>query len=215
MKLSGVSVISTSGRGTATDSSGHYSIKVRDNDSISFSYLNKATIKYPVAFIPNREGFDIALHVPVSELKTVTVIPKNYRRDSIENREAYAKIFDFRKPGLKFSTPNYDDGIGAGIDLDELINVFRFKRTRRIMAFQRRLMAEEEDKFVDHRFSRSIVIKLTGLRGAVLDTFMIRYRPSVEFTRDASDYDFLEYIRLAAQEYRHGSEFRNPAKKEE
>jgi hypothetical protein len=207
--------LSTSGRGTATDANGRYSLTVNESDSIYFSYLNKGTIRYAVKDIPNRDAFEIALHVPVSELKTVTVIPKNYRLDSLENRQAYAKVFDFQKPGLKLTTPNYTDGMGVGVDLDELINVFRFKRTRRIQSFQRRLLQEEQDKFVDHRFNRTIVKKLTGLGGTALDTFMIRYRPSVDFTREASEYDFLAYIRLAGSVYTKYYLKREPARKQD
>ena len=44
--LEAVSVMSTSGRGTVTDSNGNYSIVVNEKDSISFSYLGKPTMKF-------------------------------------------------------------------------------------------------------------------------------------------------------------------------
>jgi hypothetical protein len=120
--------------------------------------------------------------------------------DSLKNRQDYARIFDFKKPGFAITSPG--SGLGAGVDLDELINVFRVQRTRRILAFQRRLVEEEQDKFVDHRFSRYIVKKVTHLNNEGLDTFMIRYRPSYEFCKRATDYDFLDYIKLAYQQYK-------------
>src|SRR5438046_1416455 len=43
-----VSVLSTSGKGTVTNTEGHYEIEVTERDSIWFSYLNKPTIKFPV-----------------------------------------------------------------------------------------------------------------------------------------------------------------------
>jgi hypothetical protein len=198
--LDGVSVLSTSGRGTATDSNGNYTITVNPDDSIYFSYLGQATMRYPVKSLNFYNGFDIALHVDPTELKEVKVMPRSYRNDSIQNRKDYAKIFNFKKPGFKLNGPS-PDGAGVGIDLDELINVFRFARTKRIQAFQRRLEDEEHDKFVDHRFNRSIVLKVTHLEGDALDSFMVRYRPSYEFCQKSTDYDLLDYIKLAFSEY--------------
>ena len=198
--LDGVSVISTSGRGTATDSNGNYSIVVNLDDSIYFSYLGQSTMSYPVRSIPYNTGFDIALHVDPTTLKEVKVMPRSYHTDSIQNRKDYAKIFNFKKPGFKIAGPS-PDGAGAGIDLDELINMFRVGRTHRIQAFQRRLEEEEKDKYIDHRFNRSIVLKVTHLQGDELDSFMIRYRPSYEFCQKATDYDLLDYVKLAFREY--------------
>lgn len=199
--LEAVSVICTSGKGTTTDSNGNYAITVRPDDSIYFSYLGRSTAKYPVSTINTLSGFDIALHVDPLELKEVRVMPQNYRMDSLRNRQDYAKVFDFKKPGFKLSSPS--EGAGVGVDLDELINMFRFNRTRRILSFQRRLEDEEHEKFVDHRFSRYIVKKITHLNDDdQLDSFMVRYRPSYLFCEVASDYDFFDYIKLAYQQYK-------------
>jgi hypothetical protein len=199
--LDAVSVICTSGRGTTTDSNGNYTITVNPDDSIYFSYLGRATAKYPVTGINTFTNFDIALHVDPLELKEIRVMPPNYHMDSVQNRRDYAKTFDFRKPGFKLTSPE-SGGLGVGVDLDELINVFRFNRTRRILAFQHRLEDEERDKFIDHRFSHYIVKKVTRLNNEELDSFMVRFRPSYDFCRFASDYDFLDYIKLAYQQYR-------------
>src|ERR1700712_1182012 len=96
--LQSVSVTSTSGRGTVTDSSGNYSITLNENDSISFSYLGRQTVKYPVKMINAYNNFDIALHVEPTELKTVRVAPRDYHMDSLQNRQDYAKYFDYKKP---------------------------------------------------------------------------------------------------------------------
>jgi hypothetical protein len=192
--------MSTSGKGTATDSNGNYSIMVRPEDSIYFSYLGRSTMKFPVSGINTFSNFDVALHVDPLELKEVRVMPRNYHMDSLQNRKDYARAFDFNKPGFKLTSPS--SGSGVGVDLDELINVFRFNRTRRMLAFQRRLEEEEQEKFIEHRFSRLIVKKITHLNNADLDTFMLKYRPSYEFTKLATDYDFYDYIKLAYQQYR-------------
>jgi hypothetical protein len=62
-------------------------------------------------------------------------------------------------------------------------------------AFQKRLEEEEKDKFVDHRFSRAIVRRITGLDAPALDTFMVQYRPTQEFIQSCeTQYEFYHYI---------------------
>jgi len=58
--LEAVSVVSTSGKGVVTDSSGNYAITVKEGDSISFSYLGRFTMKYPVNMISIYNNFDVA-----------------------------------------------------------------------------------------------------------------------------------------------------------
>ena len=197
--LRGVSVQSTAGRGTITDSTGTYSITVYESDSIFFSYLGKTTDTFPVKNINTFSNFDIALHVAPTVLRTVQVAPKNYHMDSLQNRQDYAKYFDYKKP--KFKLSDGTSGTGVGFDLDEIINMFRFDRNRRLAQFQKRLISDEHDKFVDHRFNKALVKRITHMNSPELDSFMVKYKPSYNFAKTASDYDFDEYIKLAAKEY--------------
>lgn len=198
--LEAVSVLSTSGRGTITNAEGYYEIAVSERDSIWFSYLNKPTIKFPVIKIANPMGFDISLHVSIPTLKEVKLRPKNYKQDSIQNRIDYAKIFNYEKPKLKPSII----GSGVGFDLDEIINMFRFRRNRSMASFQKRLLLEEQDKFIDHRFNKALVRRLTLLESPALDSFMRLYRPSYTFTKMAGDYEFQYYIKTAFLRFRQG-----------
>jgi hypothetical protein len=201
--LEAVSVLSNSGNGTITDSRGNYTIRVNETDSIWFSYLNKPTMKFAVNSIVNFEHFDISLHVPSVMLKEVMVRPRDYRFDSIQNRTDYAKAFNFRKPGLKISSmPAGSGGAGVGLDLDELINVFRFRRNKSMLGFQRRLIEEEQDKFIDRRFTKSIVREITLLTGQELITFMKLIRPDYEFTQNSTDYQFYDYIKKSYLKYK-------------
>ncbi len=197
-----VTVLSTAGKGTITDVNGEYEIEVGEKDSIWFSYLNKPTVKFPVLKILNPLKFDISLQVNVPVLREVKIRQRNYKQDSIQNREDYAKIFNYRKPGLRPVTPQY--GAGAGFDVNEIINAFRFKRNRSIQSFQKRLVAQEQEKFVDHRFNKGLVRRLSGLTDNALDSFMMIYRPSYEYAMLAGDYDFQLYIKESAERFKKG-----------
>lgn len=191
--LEAVSVMSTSGKGTITDANGFYFIDLDIKDSLWFSYQGKPTIKFPVKKISYPAQFDLALKIPVTIMPEVKIKPRDYRQDSLQNRIDYAKGFDFRRPNVESMTSIGPQG--AGVDINELIRLFQFRRNKSMMRFQERLLQQERDAFVDHRFNKALVRRLTGLSGELLDLFMSLYRPSYEFTKYTSDYDFQLYIR--------------------
>ena len=194
-----VSVLTSSGRGAVTDIFGNYEIEVKETDSVWFSYLNKPTIKYAVARIFDASHFDIALHVNIPILKEVIVRPRDYKRDSIQNRIDYAKAFDWEKPKL---SPSINSDGAVGFDLEEIIRMFQFRRNKSAAKFRDRLLEEEREKFVDHRFNKALVLRLTGLVGADRDSFMLVCRPSYEMCLFTSDYDFQFYIRKCYEAYK-------------
>jgi hypothetical protein len=201
--VEGVQVINTGGKIAFTDSVGHYSIVAKKGDSLYFVYNNKPTQKFAVAGIPNPEQFDISIHLNIASkftvLKEVIVYAKNYKNDSLENRQNYAEVFSFQKEGIGTSIA---PGGGVGLDANALINMFRFKRNKRLKAFQLRLEAEEQEKYVNYRFSKTFVRRITQLQGAALDTFLIWYRPSYEFASTSSLIDFNQYVLNASYHYK-------------
>ena len=199
-------------RELSTNADGEYEIEVGEKDSIWFSYLNKPTVKFPVLKIVTPLTFDISLQVNVPVLKEVKIRPRNYRQDSMQNREDYAKIFNYKKPGLSVVTPQY--GVGAGFDLNEIINVFRFRRNRNMRSFQDRLLAQEQEKFIDHRFNKALVRRLTQLTGNELDSFMVIFRPPYLFAVMTNEYDFQLYIKECFERFKKGLP-PNPIWKEE
>ncbi|MEP6584907.1 MAG: hypothetical protein ABJA90_11610 [Ginsengibacter sp.] len=191
----GVNVSSTSGLATTTDSLGGYHIRASKADSISFIYKGKSTIKFPVESIGNYNSFDISLRIRTNDkyklLKGVTVYADTYRRDSIENRMSYAKIFNLENPTIR---SNYEPGGAAGLDLDQLIGMFQFRKNKQTMAFQRRLVEDEQDRYIDYRFSSKVIKRITGLSGDTLTRYKKIYRPSYIFVITSTLPDFYEYI---------------------
>ena len=186
--MPGVSVLSSSGVGTMTDSAGHYRVVLPPNDSIYFSYLGRHTAKIPVKRVARGYPLDMSLAVRVDSLPLVVVRPKAYRYDSAENRDEYRKVFEYQ--------PDYvvgGENGGIGFNLDMLFNA---KKNRQMLALQRRLIEEEQDKYVSYRFNRTLVKRITGLQRPALDTFMRLYRPSYQFIKNCeNDYEFYKYIK--------------------
>jgi hypothetical protein len=196
-----VTVQSTGGQMAMTDSTGAYSISVAERDSVWFSYLGKPTPRYPVLKIANVLQFDIALHLKPDVMREVKIKTRNYKEDSAQNRRDYAKAFNFQKPSLGTMTSVTSSGVG--FDVQEIIRMFQFRKNKSMERFKERLEQEERDKFIDRRFSKGLVKRLTGVeKEEELGDFMRRYRPTFDFTAGTSDYDFQYFIKIAFQEYK-------------
>lgn len=197
-----VRVVSTGGMFSITDSLGKYSIMANENDSLIFYYNNKPTQKFAVKTIFDPSRFNISLHVNARGkyhvLNEVVIFSKSYKEDSLENRQNYASVYDYKKPGLSTSIA---PGGGVGADLNELINVFRFKRNKRLRAFQHRLEEQEQEKYINYRFNKIFVKRITGLEGNLLDTFLVWYRPTYEFARNSNELIFNQYILSAYYQF--------------
>lgn len=187
-----VSVLGTNGRGTVTDSMGRYALWVRETDSVFFSYQNKVSGKYPVAGIQDPSQFSYALHIQTKALAPVTIYGRNYRTDSLQNRMDYAKYFNWSKPN-PFKNINISNG-AVGMDPNDIINLFRFRRNRQLAQLQARLIREEQDKYVDFRFNRNFVKKVTGLNDPALKKFMFKYRPPYDFVAIVNELELGYYI---------------------
>lgn len=181
-----VSVLTTSGKGTQTDSVGHYTLRLKAGDSVYFSYLGKETQRFVVKDQPTFP-LNISLAVTIDSLPLVIVRPKLYRYDSLENRDEYRKVFEYE--------PQYLAGNGLNLDM-----LFNAKKNRQMLALQQRLIEQEHDRYVDHRFNKTLVKRITGLQGNLLDTFMRMYRPTYEYIQGCeNDYEFYKYIKDCGQ----------------
>lgn len=194
--IESVSVYSSNNH-TFTDSLGRYLITVQSNDSLWFSLFGKNTQKFALDTIEDATNFNIMIHVTGFDLPEVTVRNNNYRYDSILNRQDYAKYFNYQKPGIRLSnSPSFlgSPGLSVGFDLNEIINIFRFKRNRNLQFLQNRLISQEQEKYVNYRFTKRFVQKLTRLEGQDLLDFMEYCRPSYTTLGLLNDLELGYYI---------------------
>lgn len=205
--IESVLVYSSSNR-SITDSLGHYQILVKAKDSIWFSLFGKHTQKYTIDTIEDLHHFNIMIHVTGYDLPEVRVRNSYYKLDSIQNRSEYAKFFNYSAPGLKLSNnqnllgPN---GLTIGFDLDEIINMFRIKRNRNLQFLQNRLISQEQEKYINYRFTKRFVQKLTHLEGAELEKFMEYCTPDYAVLALLNDLELGLYIEKRYANYKKGS----------
>jgi hypothetical protein len=137
------------------------------------------------------------IHVMGYDLPEVRVRNSNYRFDSIQNRNDYAKFFNYQAPGIKLSNNQQlfgPAGMTIGFDLNELVNMFRFHRNRNLQFLQNRLLAQEQEKYVNSRFTKRFVQKLTRLEGDALIKFMNYSRPTYEMLGLLNELELGVYI---------------------
>jgi len=196
-----VKVTSKKGLITYTDSIGRYGMSIDKQDSISFTYKGKSTSFFPVSTIRYPAGFDIALQVTVQDryqtLKEVVVIAKSYRQDSAENRERYNKIFNFENSGLQLTS-------SGNLDPNSLIGIFKFRKNKTMRSFRNRLIEEEQQKFINSRFTKGLVRQITALPEKDIERFMLLWRPPYELVAFSEEYQFHQYILDASKYFRSG-----------
>ena len=199
------SVLVQSGKTIAfTDSLGRYQINVQKRDSISFSLFGKSTQKFPIDTIEDLQHFNVMIHVVGYDLPEVKVRNSNYRLDSIQNRIFNAKFFNYTPPGIKFTAPlnPVPGSLTIGLDLDEIINAFRFKRNRNLQFLQNRLISQERESYVNYRFTKVFVQKITHLEGESLARFMEFSRPNYETLILFNDLELGYYIEQRLKAYK-------------
>jgi hypothetical protein len=198
-------VVNSSFGKTITDSIGRYTITAKYKDSLWFSLFGKNSQKFPIDTVTDPHNFNVMIHVAGYDLPEVKVRNSYYRLDSIQNRMDYAKYFNYQAPSLKLSNNQQlfgPAGLTVGLDLDEIINMFRFHRNRNLQYLQNRLVTQEHDKYIDYRYTKRFVQKLTHLEGDNLVKFMSYARPTYELLGVLNELELGLYIERKYQEYK-------------
>jgi hypothetical protein len=190
--LVGVNVVNLNGRRyTSSDTAGLYTISASPRDTIIFSSAGYLPDTAYVASYMLSESYLVALSPNIAALQSVDVLEMGkYREDSIKRREEYGWLLNAKHPVKLMNEKRAADG--PGFSFSPL--GFFSNREKQKRHLKKRLKQEEEDYYVDYKFSSSRVSLLTGLKGDSLRIFMIRCRPSYAFCRNASNQDMFLYI---------------------
>jgi hypothetical protein len=167
---------------------GEYAVVAQEGDKIVFTSVGYLPDTVKVLNYMIDAGYDISMTIKSSLLKNVDVRAANYKADSLKRREDYAEFYN-RPKNEMVSKSGPQNGVGLAISpIGFFSKRAKEKKMNKVLEYQ------EEQDFVDYSFSRRYVEKLTGLHGDSLLHFMLRYRPTYLFCRNASTEDMLHYV---------------------
>jgi hypothetical protein len=183
-----------------SDMGGNYRIAASTGDTITFSCagLRPETIIVDSRMLTEKDGYQVYLE-PKSMLLPAAKVDgqTNYQLDSIKRREDYQKLYPVH-PRKLIGNETPADGVGIVIAPNDYFSA-RETQQRRL---RRRLAGEEKEYYIDSRFPAVYVAKTTGLKGDSLQVFLVRYRPTYDFCRKASNEDIFLYINDKVRIYR-------------
>lgn len=196
--LEGVSIINkTTQKGELTDRYGYFSVDGNVGDSIQIRLLGY--ISQTIAIPPGSKIVikNIFLTIRKFQLQNVEILARpDFKRDSLLNREENAAIFNYKKPTALNATLQ-----GIFHPLTGLDNLIHGQKRRRLENFQGKLQTQEQDRYIDSRYTRQLVSELTTLQGEELETFMKLYRPSFEALQTYTEYDLYTKIKEDYKDY--------------
>ncbi|WP_309331472.1 carboxypeptidase-like regulatory domain-containing protein [Mucilaginibacter sp.] len=147
----------------------------------------------------------IELTPTVNNLNEVTIYgDRNFKKDSLANRADYARQFNYKGPRVidAFTNgANFSPGEFFSINLLTLIQALTKKSTPEYK-FNKLLIRDEHEQFVDEHFNRGIVSGITPLKGDTLAAFLLQYRPGYDFAKKSTDYDMEVYIRACFKKFK-------------
>jgi hypothetical protein len=190
----------TQQKNNRSDMGGNYKIPAVKGDTLIFSsagYQPDTAIVNTWMFL-EKEGYTVFLKPNIVTLQTVQVDESsNYTKDSIARHEQYAWLDQVHREKLA-GGKRFSDGVGISMSPLSYFNKKEVQRRK----FRKRLAQQEKEYYIDSRFPRTYVARVTGLHGDSLQTFVIRYRPSYDFCRSASQEDMLNYINNRLQKFK-------------
>ena len=188
---------------------------VKTGDSCTVSYEGYKLSRMAIKSVT--DTLKIYLDKPSILLSGVNVLGKrDYKTDSVRNRQMFANIYNYRGGGLKevliekasmeYKPNNYIDGPATttnigGFNVLQFVNLFS-KNKSQTSKLQKTLITDEDESYVDRYFTKRKVITLTSMKGDSLQNFMVRYRPTVYQIKTMSDYELAMYIKASYAEFK-------------
>lgn len=178
-------------QGTTTDQNGFYVLAANTGETIAYTYIGYKTEERvkPMAVIITT--MDIKLQPTNTQLKEFVFHGdrrSKYQIDSAERKVIYHTVLS-RRPPSPFNSP-----------VSAIAELFS-KKAKMAYEFQKAYVVDEENRFIDTRYTPSLVTKLTGLTGDSMAHFMYAYPMPIMYAREASDLELKMWIRDSYREW--------------
>lgn len=169
--------------GMTTQSDGKFMLEIKKGELFECSKVGYQTIRIRITNEKEPNFYKLVMQKVPIQLREVDIKgkPLDFKKDSIRYRQVY---------NLELSKESKDE-----IDMRSMPLAMLSKKTRQEWAFQEMYKEWEREKYIDFVFNERLVNRITYLEGEELETFLRIYRPRYEFLREASQYEFLDYIK--------------------
>ena len=180
-------------QGMTIKDDGLFGIYVKKGELIEFTKVGYETVRIRIQNETEPSYYKIVLKKKPIELREVDIRgkPLDYKSDSIRYRKVYDIVLRKEKK---------DE-----VNMSSMPLAMLSKKNREEWAFQQMYEKWEEEKYIDFAFNDKLVKKITYLDGDELKQFMKRYRPSYEFLRTVSEYEYLSYIKNCFYDFKNNS----------
>jgi hypothetical protein len=136
----------------------------------------------------------LAIQLKQVDIRDTSLTPE--KRLEATKRD-YSKIYG----SLAYNNPlSTTPGLGAGISIDALWNAIS-KSGRNATHLRGIIEQDYRQNVIDYRFNKTLVASVTKLKEPQLTDFMYKYRPGYYLAVNATDYEFLIYIRNSFRRY--------------
>lgn len=208
-------VVTTSNFSTFTTSTGIFNIAgINLGDTIKVSHMCYKPVRIIYKNKTKSDTILVLLKVNAIELQEVIVKGmRNYKQDSLNRRKEFASTFAYEPPKFKdiflkrspnAHLQNYplqnSTSTLVGVNILSVIGLINKNKTP-VSKLQKQLLKDEEFKYVDHIFSTEKVRSLTSLKGDSLQSFMNQYRPSIEKSKQMTEYELILHIKKSYDKF--------------
>lgn len=199
-----------------TTNTGQFNIsKLKIGETIVIRMMGYETTELTIGGKMLTDSVFIYLKQDVIALKEIMVkTNRNYKLDSINLRKEYAKVFTYKGPGFTDMFIKRDPGYRSpfahvnpnstaslvSLNVRQVVSVLT-KKKEQTTKLKKMLLKDEDAAYVDHVFSKDKIVKLTGLIGDSLITFMDQYRPSIATLKKMTEYELNIYIKKSYKEF--------------
>ncbi|HEX9514230.1 MAG TPA: carboxypeptidase-like regulatory domain-containing protein [Puia sp.] len=184
-----------------SEENGSYRIQVAPGERVIFSSVGYRADTITVTGDMLSGDYPVYLEPKAQTLQAVTVGSlSNYQLDSMARRNEYSWIYEHGNVGRLERDRKGADGVGVSIDLFKNASSIDKQRER----LKKRLLKEEQEYYVDSRYNREYVSRLTHLQGDSLQKFVTSYRPTYDFCRKAATVDILVFISDSFKKFKKG-----------
>lgn len=177
--------------GVNTDSKGEFSIEAKLTDHVVFNFLGYKT--KVVVVNEGMQGVAQAIYLAPKPVKLNEVLikkgPTEYQKDSMRRADVYKDAFDYERQKSVMSP---------------VTSIYQkySKKHRAMEKFHNQVQDMEQQKFIDTRYTLTLVMNMTKMNEDSAVNFMNAYPMEYDYARVASDLEIKMWIKYNAHTYR-------------